>query len=118
MSKSCSDSNASYAVDYEHIGALFVKEVTDWNQLCAAINSALADPFLPPLYRLEYNVILAYYADDAERYVQAAKDGIDSIFRLLQAEGRSEEQIEQHLVSLQQIIDAAESDLAGVSDEE
>ena len=73
MSNERSNPNTSHAASYEHIATLFMEEATDWNRLFTAIKSALFDPFLPRRCRLEPNAILAYYGDDVEQHIQAAK---------------------------------------------
>lgn len=80
------------------------------------VAEALSDPALPRYYRAEYHIINAWCVSDPEAviHLRRARETLDDMVQVLQAEGRSREEIDARLKSLRDMLAATE----GVIDDE
>jgi hypothetical protein len=103
-----------YDVQYEAIGAMFNpaegEGETNWRSLSVQVAEALNDPALPRYYRAEYHIINAWCVSDPEARVQLglAREVINDKVQVLQADGRSQDEIDVRLKSIRDMLAATE----------
>jgi len=103
--------HAMYDAQYEAIGALFDPgdEVeVDFASLAQKLREALSDPALPRYYRAEYHIINAWCVREPELQLERARESLDDMVQVLQAEGQSQEQIDAHLLTLREMLAISE----------
>jgi hypothetical protein len=99
-----------YDAQYEAIGDLVDPgddKIVDWSSLAAQVEQALSDPALPRYYRAEYHIINAW-CSNPELQIQCARETIDDMVEVLKAEGRSQEEIDARLKTLQGMLEITE----------
>ena len=81
-----------YDAEHDMIRDLFqtAKSDDDWEKLTVALDNALANPPLPRWYRAEYEAIRAWTSELPEENIQRAKDVVEDMRMVMQAEDRDE----------------------------
>ncbi|KAK5113884.1 hypothetical protein LTR85_010417 [Meristemomyces frigidus] len=111
--------HALYDAQHAHISRLFKQEEnTPWAELNREVDDALADQ-----YRAQYEAIRAWDSGyEAEAHIQRGKDAVEDMRLVMDAEGRTAEEIEERLPSVIRMIAAVEGELTDgeseASDEE
>ena len=87
--------------------------------MCVIIDRALLDPYLPRFYRTYYSALRAWHSEEDEgaRLLQDAKDGVKDMRQVMEAEGRSQQYIDDYVANLERLIGSVEYDLANASEE-
>ena len=111
--------HAFYDSQHEEVNAIFQAEEIDWDRLTPLLNNALADPHLPRWYRAKFEAIAACDGDydSAKEHIERAKEVIEDMRAVLDAEGRDSAYIEERLAPVVEMVTAIEEDLAEVSEE-
>lgn len=110
-----------YDAQYEAIGAMYDPEdgtETDWKSLAPLVEEALNDPALPRLHRAEFHIINAWYSNEPEVKLGFAREVIDDMVQVLQADGRSLQQIDARLMALREMFDLTEGAVKRTRDKE
>ena len=100
-----------YDAQYEAIGAVYDPKdgtETDWKSLALLVEEALSDPALPRLHRVEFHIINAWYSDEPELQLGFAREVMNDMVQVLQADGRSHEEIDARLAALREMFDLTE----------
>ncbi|KAM0694937.1 hypothetical protein Q7P36_005293 [Cladosporium allicinum] len=102
-----------YDAQYEATGAMFNPEdgtETNWRSLSVQVAEAPNDPALPRYHRAEFHIINAWCVSDPEAVIQlrCARETLDDMVQVLQAQGCSQEEIDAQLKSLRDMLAATE----------
>ena len=100
-----------YDAQYEAIGALVAPgdDIIDWPSLATQLEGALSDPTLPRYYRAEYHIINSWCTrDDPELQIGWARETLNDMVQVLQAEGHSKEEIDARLETIRGMLEITE----------
>ncbi|KAK5136616.1 hypothetical protein LTR08_002630 [Meristemomyces frigidus] len=113
MADAMRNRHAFYDAEHEMIDGLFQSdEGEDWDKLCGHLDDALANPFLPRWYRAKYEAIRAWDSDFPEENIQRAKDAVEDMRLVLEADDRDADYQEERLGGLRVMIEAVEEAVA------
>jgi hypothetical protein len=110
-----------YDAQYEAIGAVYDPKdgtETDWKSLALLVEGALSDPALPRLHRAEFHIINAWCSDEPELQLGFAREVMNDMVQVLQADGRSHEEIDARLAALREMFDLTEGAVKRTRDKE
>ena len=115
--------HCQYDAEYNTIGAILNPEEgteTNWRALAVKVAEALSDPALPRYYRAEYHIINAWCVSDPEAVIhpRRARETLDDMVQVLQADGRSHEEIDARLAALREMFDLTEGAVKRTRDKE
>ncbi|CZT16401.1 uncharacterized protein RCC_02244 [Ramularia collo-cygni] len=106
--------HAMYDQQYATISAMVGSEddeAPDWPALALRLDEALSDPALPRWHRAEYHIIHAWCTQEPELQLERARESIEGMVQVLQAEGLSQEQIDARLEPLTSMMATTQSAL-------
>jgi hypothetical protein len=96
-----------YDAQYEVIRAIFDPEdgsETNIALFAQKLREALSDPALSRYYRAEYHILNSSCLRKPELRLERARESLDDMVQVLQAGGRSQEQIDARLSALREML--------------